>query len=175
MRPRLNRLVLVLGVWVAGTSLLRAHNSDVSSASVRVSDDRKTLHVEVEMSAEAAMALYGIPMGSQGTPPNRDDILPPLRKVAPDVYHFAIAGAALTLRELRVEFREEDGIAFILTFALPDDLPAPPALEFDARYLEHLGKFHRAAITRVDAHGGVGPGRMLTMEKRSGVLPLPAE
>jgi hypothetical protein len=133
------------------------------------------LYVDVEMAAEAAMALYGIPPGTQGIPPNRDDILPPLTKAAPDVYSFAIGGVGLELREARVEFRDEDGIGFMLVFALPVDLPESPVLEFDARYLAHLDKFHRAAITLVDAHGGVGPGRLLTMEKPRGTLAWPAE
>jgi hypothetical protein len=164
---------LCLAVIAFGGSSLRAHNSDVSSATVRVAEDRTTLRVEVEMSAEAAMALYGIPMGTQGIPPNRDDILPPLRQVAPEVYRLAMGGVALELRECAVEFREEDGIAFLLNFALPVDWPDAPMLEFDARYLEHLGEIHRAAITLVNAQGGVGPGRMLTFDKHSGVLPLP--
>jgi hypothetical protein len=167
----LNQFVVALFALTLACSAvpLHAHNSDVSSATVRVVDD--VLHVEVEMSAEAAMALLGIPMGTQGIPADRDSILPPLAKAARDVYRFVADGHVLELRHAVVEFREEDGMAFLLEFSLPVDPTA--SLEFDAQYLNHLGSYHRAAITLVDARGGVGPGRMLTLEKRRGVLPLP--
>lgn len=119
------------------------------------------------------MALYGIPLGTQGTPPHREDILPPLRKVAPDLFRFTIAGIALELREAHVEFREEDGLAFSLTYALPVDPPNPPLFKSEALYLERLGAYHRAALTVVGPKGAILGGEVLNAERKSVVLPLP--
>jgi hypothetical protein len=159
----------VLAACVAGP--VCAHNPDTSWAVARVVGD--TLEVDVEMATEAAMALLGVPMGTQPGPEDRNELIAPLTKVAGEVYQFSLGDAALELRTAVVEMREEDGAAFHLVFALPAG--AKGRVNFVATYLEKLTPVHRSAITLVDVHGGVIVGRMLTPDKLAGDLPLPVD
>jgi hypothetical protein len=132
-----------------------------------------TLEVDVELATEAAMALLGVPMGTQPGPEDRNELVAPLTKVAGEVYQFSLGDAVLEVRGAVVELREEDGVAFHLVFVLPAG--AKGRVSFDAKYLEKMTVVHRAAITLVDKHDGVIAGRVLTPEKRADFLPLPIE
>jgi hypothetical protein len=162
--------------WVASAvvslaSIAHAHNPDNSWAVVRNVGD--TIEVDVEMATEAAMALLGVPMGTQPAPADREELIAPLTKVATalDVYRFSLADANLPLRSAKVELLEEDGVVFHFVFTLPEK--AEGTLRCEARYLEKVTAEHRSAITLVDAQGGVVAGRFLTPEKRVEILPIP--
>ena len=123
------------------------------------------------MATEAAMALLGVPMGTQPGPADRNELIAPLAAAAGKIYRFTIANAALELRETVVEPREEDGYVFHLVYTRPAG--ATRSLRCEARFLEKVTPVHRTAITLVDAKGAVLGGEQLNVDRTSVVLVLP--
>ena len=118
------------------------HNPMSSWAVARLHADR--LELEVEMASESAWLLLGEPADS---PPDVANALPRLRALGPSLYRvFSADGREFTPRSSEVELREEDGVAFLLTYPKPSGDP----LRFDADYLQKLSDDHRTTITLKD-------------------------
>jgi hydrogenase/urease accessory protein HupE len=121
--------------------LVLGHNPMTSWAIAHFAPDR--LDLEIEMSAESAWVLLGEPAT---TPPDVAKALPRLKALAPSLYRVSSGGAELSPSSVNVELREEDGVAFLLTYALPTTGP----LSFDAAFLRKLSSDHRSTLTLKD-------------------------
>ena len=118
-----------------------------SWAVARLHADR--LELEVEMASESAWLLLGEPADS---PPDVANALPRLRALGPSLYRvFSADGREFTPRSSEVELREEDGVAFLLTYPKPSGDP----LRFDAGYLQKLSDDHRTTLTLKDESDAV--------------------
>jgi hydrogenase/urease accessory protein HupE len=132
-------LLLLLLILVPGQAF--GHNPMTSWAIARLKPDR--LELEVEMSAESAWVLLG---ESALTPPDVASAIPRLKALAPSLYSVSSAGAEMLPVKTDVELREEDGVAFLLTYARPANGP----LRFDAAFLKKLAAEHRSTLTLKD-------------------------
>lgn len=107
------------------------------------------------MSAESAWLLLGEPADS---PPDVASALPRLKALGPSLYRVSAGGAELSPRSFEAELREEDGVAFIMTYPKP----AADALRFDAAFLEKLSDEHRTTLTLRDESDRVVRTEILT-------------
>ncbi len=147
---------LLLLVALCGVRAL-AHNPMTSWAVARLGDGR--VELEVELSAESAWALIS---GPADAAPDVGSAVPRLKELAPTLYRLTSDdGQTLAPTSVDVELREEDGVAFLLTYA------RPAALRFDAEFLGRLPAGHKTALTLKDSSDKVLRTEVLTASSSS--------
>jgi hydrogenase/urease accessory protein HupE len=160
-RKNICRVILLL---ILLPSSAFGHNPMTSWAIARFSPDR--MELEVEMSAESAWALLGEPAT---TPPDVASAIPRLKALGPSLYKVSAGGVELSPVRTDVELREEDGVAFLLTYAPP----AAGPLRFDAAFLRKLSGDHRSTLTFKDEADRVLRTELLTTNSATVDTPFP--
>ena len=143
-------LILIVILCAGG---VLAHNPMASWAVARLSTDR--VELDVELSAESAWALLD---GDPDVAPGVRGKLPELKELAPRLYRVSNGSVELALQSAEVEFREEDGVGFLLVYSRPSG----DGLRFDADFLKRLSGGHRTTLTLKDANDNVLRTQLLT-------------